>query len=76
MLGDLYDTLNARITGLITFIVSGFIIILISILLLIKYKKTKRLEDLGINDKYEYLEEANIGDKNVVNTILTTNTSR
>ena len=73
MLGNLYSTLNGRITGLITFILSGCILIVVSMILMCYYKKTKRLEILGIDNKYENLEEAQIGDLNVVNTVVTTN---
>ncbi|CDW73912.1 scavenger receptor class member 2 [Stylonychia lemnae] len=76
LLGDLYSNLDGRITGLVTFIISGSVLLVISMILLCCYKKTKRLEILGIDDKYENLEEAQIGDLNVVNTIITTNSSR
>eukprot|EP00347_Sterkiella_histriomuscorum_P005750 403355411 len=76
LLDGLYSYKNGRMTGIVTFVISGFILIALAFVLLYQYRKIKRLEILGIDDKYEHLEEAAIGESHALNNTKTTLSSR
>ena len=74
MFGERYDIQGKVIMGLVVFISLGVIALAVSVYLCFKYKKVKRLEDLGISGgNYDKMDVGHLGeddeDEDRINTL-------
>ena len=63
MFGERYDIKGKVIMGIVVFIFFGLVALALSVYLCFKYKKVKRLEDLGISGgKYDKADVGHLGE--------------
>lgn len=59
MMGALYAAKIVRIVGLVVLIVLGVLLLILGVILVVKYRKIKRQEDLGIAQPANYKQLVN-----------------